>query len=167
MTTAGDRVFNANGLLTWNRATLPERMATSIQGIATRLTRNGFDGSIVFEAHLGRFKIVEENGDFRLATNADAQNPVLAAAIHEMSAEYAIGLGQRHAKSVRDAFTVQGINSENLSAESHGVSRDLVPYPLDVGDVEKWNAIAAQNNRVLLRLIPREGPEISTPVEKL
>lgn len=135
-----------------------QRLET-LKGLLERLTALGFTGTVRLDSHVGEFCYA--------AGSADA--PTLAA--DDLPAERCerIGLPPEEARraSARESVafanflaTRAGDGAVRIEVVPHGSTAPAVPYPagpqgLTAGE---WNALARQNNRVSVLLLPDEPP---------
>ena len=126
-----------------------------VRGLVERLAALGFTGTVRLESHMG---------DFCYVPGADGA-PVLAP--DDLPAERCARIGPTP-EEARSASGRQSVAFANYLAShaadpalhieilARGTSRPAVPYPPTVAGISagEWNAIARQNNRVSVSLLP-------------
>jgi CheY-like chemotaxis protein len=138
---------------------LGDQRLETLKGLLERLTALGFTGTVRLDSHVGEFCYAP----------ASADAPSLAP--DDLPAERCerIGLPPEEARraSARESVafanflaTRAGDTAVRIEVVPHGSAAPAVPYPpgpqgLTAGE---WNALARQNNRVSVLLLPDESP---------
>ncbi len=131
-----------------------DALANKLQGMLDHLENLGFQGEIKLTSHLGRFCLqVDDNGTYVLA-NEDllAANCDYSGHVLDHSSFVTDRLGPEFAKLIE---RVNGGVQLNLVALYASDSTPRVPYPPGTARAGDWNAVARQNNRVEVELIPQ------------
>jgi len=127
-----------------------------VRGLVERLQADGFRGEIRLEGHSGQFCLIASQGGWRVApaeTGIDRcdvkgffskQDARLASARQTPEFRSLLESPEVAASGIR--VVVEGKGDE-LRAASY-------PTPEQVASAGEWNAVAARNNRITLRLVP-------------
>ncbi len=128
-------------------------LAEKVEGMFDHLDRLGFRGEIKLTSHLGRFcLVVDDAGTYVLADNS---TPVLDCAYSGHVLDNSSFVTDRLGPEFAELMEQSPANVElNLVALYASDSRPLVPYPPTSVTAGDWNAVARQNNRVEVELIP-------------
>ncbi|MCE7896577.1 MAG: response regulator [Gammaproteobacteria bacterium PRO8] len=126
-----------------------------LRGLVDRLATLGFTGTLRLDGHVG---------DFCYVSGADG---ALQLAPDELPAERCarIGLGQDEARAASGRQSIAFANylagraadpALRIEVVPHGSAQPAVPYPALLAGLTagEWNAVARQNNRVNITLLP-------------
>lgn len=127
-----------------------------VRGLVERLQADGFRGEIRLEGHAGQFCLVASQGGWQVATASTGidrcdvkgffskQDARLASARQTPEFRALLESPEIAASGIR--VVVEGKGDE-LRAASY-------PTPEQVASAGEWNAVAALNNRITLKLVP-------------
>lgn len=126
-----------------------------LRGLVDRLATLGFTGTLRLDGHVG---------DFCYVSGADG---ALQLAPEELPVERCarIGLGQDEARAASGRQSIAFANylasraadpALRIEVVAHGSAQPVVPYPALLAGLTagEWNAVARQNNRVNITLLP-------------
>jgi CheY-like chemotaxis protein len=147
--------INQGGRYSFGATPLDDGRAAGLAALFTQLDQLGFMGTVAIDVHVGRFCMnYRPDGTLELAP---AQQPAATCEQIGWPELESVALGQK--QSVAFANTVAAAMAENpgLRVEnvSHGSTLPVVDYPLADYELSAgaWNAVAAANHRVGVRLI--------------
>jgi CheY-like chemotaxis protein len=146
--------FNRGGQFGFGEVGLDDRRADVLGVLLEELERIGFAGTVVLDVHVGRFCMnYAPSGDLELAPPEQSAATCDQIGWPELEA---VAMGQE--QTLDFAYTVANTTKQwpsvSVETRSHGSAVPLVPYPTSDYDLTTadWNAIAARNQRVELRL---------------
>ncbi len=134
-----------------------DRRLVVVQQLVSRLKSLGFRGVVRLESHLGEFCLVGNDVDgYRQAPD---DLPVTQCSLigHPLQDLPALGVRQSIAfANFLDTSPLLENGDIRIDIESYRFGRPRLDYPPQYADVsaQRWNRIAAANNRVEVRLIP-------------
>jgi CheY-like chemotaxis protein len=147
--------FNSGGRFEFGEVALDGSRANVLGGLLEELRRINFAGTVALDVHVGRFCMnYGANGDLELAAPAQAVATCDQLGWPELEA---VAIGQQ--QSLDFAYVLATAAKENralrLETLSHGSAEPIVPYPASNYDLTagEWNALAARNQRVEIRLV--------------
>ena len=148
--------FNQGGRFPFGEVGLDGARAEGLSTLFAALQRLGFAGTVAVDVHLGRFCMSYGSGG-TLELEAPDRSTEVCDQIGWPEVE-AIGVGTQESLPFAYVLSDAAKRYPSLRVEtaSHGTAVPLVPYPSTNyrSTVGEWNAIAAQNQRVEVRLIP-------------
>jgi CheY-like chemotaxis protein len=138
---------------------LDDERATVLASLAEQLDRIGFEGRIAFEAHVGRFCMnIGSDGMLELAP---PDQPATTCSQIGWPESDAVALGARQTLAFANAVATAMARNPQIAVEtfSRGSEDPEVDYPAAGYELTAgvWNAVAAANHRVDVRIIPRQG----------
>jgi len=146
---------NQGGRYAFGATALDDARAAALAGLFKQLEELGFTGTVAIDVHLGRFCMnYRADGMPELAPQEQPAATCEQVGWPELEA---VALGQR--QSVAFANTVASATARNpllrVESVSHGSAEPSVDYPLADFQLTAgaWNAVAAANQRVAVRLI--------------
>jgi CheY-like chemotaxis protein len=153
--------INQGGRYEFGATPLDDGRAAMVSGLFTQLQQLGFAGTVVIDVHVGRFCMnYRPDGTLELAP---PQQPAATCEQVGWPELEAVALGQR--QSLAFANTVASATAKNprLRVEnlSHGSTLPAVDYPRSDYELTAgaWNAVAAANQRVDVRLVADANAE--------
>jgi hypothetical protein len=153
--------INQGGRYEFGATPLDDGRAAMVSGLFTQLQQLGFAGTVAIDVHVGRFCMnYRPDGTLELAP---PQQPAATCEQIGWPELEAVALGQR--QSLAFANTVASATAKNprLRVEnlSHGSTLPAVDYPRSDYELTAgaWNAVAAANQRVDVRLVADAGAE--------
>lgn len=136
-----------------------DERATMLASLSEQLDRVGFEGRIAFEAHVGRF-CMNYGSDGMLELAPPDQPATTCSQIGWPEGE-AIALGERQSLAFANAVSTAMARNPQIAVEtfSRGSDDPEVDYPAPGYELTAgvWNAIAAANHRVNVRIVPRQA----------
>jgi CheY-like chemotaxis protein len=154
--------INQGGRYAFGATALDDGRAAVISALLKQLDQLGFAGTVAIDVHVGRFCMnYRPDGTLELAP---PQQPAAACEQVGWPELEAVSLGQRQSLAFANAVASATAKTPRMRVEnvSRGSTLPAVDYPL--ADYEltagAWNAVAAANHRVGVRLIadPPGGP---------
>jgi CheY-like chemotaxis protein len=136
-----------------------DERATVLTSLAEQLDRIGFEGRIAFEAHVGRFCM--NYGSDGMLELAPPDQPATTCSQIGWSESEAVALGARQSLAFANAVATAMARNPQIAVEtfSRGSEDPEVDYPAAGYELTAavWNAVAAANHRVDVRIVPRQG----------
>ncbi|HUO68199.1 MAG TPA: response regulator [Gammaproteobacteria bacterium] len=147
---------NQGGHYGFGTVPLDDARATVFEGLFEQLSRLGFAGTVTIDVHAGRFCMnYGLNGSLELAP---PDQPAAACEQIGWSEEDAVSLGKSQSLAFANAVAIAAARYPRIKIESaaRGSSEPAVPYPVSSTELTAgtWNAIAAANQRVTVRISP-------------
>ncbi len=150
--------FNQGGGFAFGDVPFGDSQASVLTTLVGELDRLNFVGTVALEAHVGRF-CMNAGANGGLEPSPSAQSASMCEQIGWPDAEAAT-IGQGESLSFAYALANAARRYPHLRIEKvlRGAASPAVPYPSPYSATAgEWNKIAARNQRVELRLIPRGG----------
>jgi hypothetical protein len=147
--------LNQGGRYAFGAAPLDDGRAAVLTALFTQLEQLGFSGTVAIDVHVGRFCMnYRPDGTLELAP---PQQPAATCEQIGWPELEAVALGERQSVAFANTVASATAGNQRLRVEmlSRGTSQPAVEYPL--ADFEltagAWNAVAAANQRVAVRLV--------------
>jgi CheY-like chemotaxis protein len=138
---------------------LDDERATMLASLAEQLDRIGFEGRIAFEAHVGRFCM--NYGSDGMLELAPPDQPATTCSQIGWPENEARALGARQSLAFANAVATAMARNPQIAVEtlSRGSEDPEVDYPATGYELTAgvWNAVAAANHRVSVRIVPAPG----------
>lgn len=135
---------------------LDDERATMLAALTEQLDRLGFEGRVALETHVGRF-CMNVGSDGLLELAAPEQPAATCSQIGWPESE-AVTLGDRQSLAFANAVASAMARNPGIAVEtySRGSEDPDVDYPATSYELTAgvWNAVAAANHRVNVRIIP-------------
>jgi CheY-like chemotaxis protein len=146
---------NQGGRYSFGSVPLDDERAAVVSALFEQLERLGFAGTVAIDVHVGRFCMnYEFDGMLELAP---PDQPAATCEQVGWPESEAVAMGQRQSLAFANAVAAASAKNPRLQVEhlSHGSAEPAIDYP--TADYEltagAWNAIAAANQRVAVRLV--------------
>jgi hypothetical protein len=148
---------NQGGRYGFGSVPLDDARATVFTALFDQLARLGFAGTVRIEVHAGRFCMnYGQNGALELAPPSQ---PAATCEQVGWSENEAVSLGKSQSLAFANAIASAAARYPGLKIESasQGSAEPVVDYPASSADLTAghWNAVAAANQRVAVRIVPR------------
>jgi hypothetical protein len=148
--------FNQGGRFAFGELPLDAERASALAELFGELRRMQFAGTVAIDVHMGRFCMsYGADGALELASANQAAAECERIGWSEVEA---ISMGEQQslafAYALANADSDLRIETASLGAADPMVSYPASPYAVTAGE---WNAIAARNQRVELRLVPQSA----------
>ena len=129
--------------------------AEQLAGLLEQLAAAGFQGEVLLEAHLGEFCLVADaTGSYRLA---EPDLPALSCTLIGHPLDSSSFAAERQSPEFEQFLRAGGLPpgiSVRVLAHDRLSSVARLPYPDGGAEAGAWNAVAAENHRVELSLVP-------------
>jgi CheY-like chemotaxis protein len=149
---------NQGGRYAFDAPPLDDGRATVLTALVAQLADLGFEGTVAIDVHVGRFCM--NYGPGGVLELASAEQPATACEQIGWPEPEALTLGQRRSLGFANVMTsVEARHPRvRIEYESYGSLLPAVEYPRSGYELtaEAWNAVAAANQRVDVRLIADE-----------
>ena len=140
-----------------------ERLAL-LQALVSQLKSAGFQGVIQVDGHIGEFCLVQVayEGGGEISMLPSPELLVSSCSVIGSSASVAMQQSVEQSNDFQQFVSSQGLMLAEaelrLEIRAYGASQPLYPYPEGLGGVSSgdWNAVALNNNRIYIALIPSE-----------
>jgi hypothetical protein len=147
---------NQGGRYGFGSVPLDDARATVFTALFDQLARLGFAGTVRIEVHAGRFCMnYGQNGALELAPPSQ---PAATCEQVGWSENEAVSLGKSQSLAFANAIASAAARYPGLKIESasRGSAEPVVDYPASSADLTagNWNAVAAANQRVAVRIVP-------------
>jgi CheY-like chemotaxis protein len=154
---------NQGGRYGFGTVPLDDARATVFEGLFDQLARLGFAGTVTIDVHAGRFCMnYAQNGALELAP---PNQPASSCEQMGWPEEDAVSLGKSQSLAFANAVAIAASRYPRVKIESasRGSSEPAVAYPVPSADLTAgaWNAIAAANQRVTVRILPSPAGPVS------
>ena len=155
---------NQGGRYGFGSVPLDDARATVFTALFDQLARLGFAGTVAIEVHTGRFCMdYGQNGGLELAP------PTQPAATCEQvgwSEDEAVAIGKSQTLAFANAVASSAARYPRLKivSASRGSAEPAFEYPASSADLTagSWNAVAAANQRVAVKILPESNASASS-----
>lgn len=148
---------NNSGEYGYGELAFGDRRLLMLTELVSRLNAARFEGTIELQAHIGDFCLVrDERGDLKLAP---PELPLERCDLVGFDRNQARSLAEQQSVGFANFLATSPLLREGkikVRTQPVGNSRPLFGYPprANVATAGLWNAIAARNNRIQIKLIP-------------
>ncbi len=148
--------LNQGGRYPFGAVPLGDDRAAVLESLIAKLEKLEFAGTIAFDVHVGRF-CMNYGADGTLEP-APAEQPAATCERIGWPEADAVAMGRQESRAFANVVATATADNPLLKVEtvSHGTTEPVVDYPIaDYGlTAGAWNAVAAANQRIGVRLIP-------------
>jgi len=153
---------NQGGRYGFGAVPLDDARATVFAGLFDQLGRLGFVGTVTIEVHTGRFCMdYGQNGALELAP---PEQPASTCEQLGRSEDQAVAAGRSQSLAFANAVASAAARYPRLKIENapRGSAEPAVDYPVSTSDLTAgaWNAIAAANQRVAVKILPERAASV-------
>lgn len=149
---------NRGNRYSFNAVPFDDERATVLASLAEQLDRIGFEGLIAFEVHVGRFCM--NYGSDGMLELAPPDQPATTCQQIGWPETEAVALGERQSLAFANAVATAMARNPQIAVEtrSRGSANPEAAYPAAGYELTAgaWNAVAAANHRVDVRIVPRQ-----------
>jgi CheY-like chemotaxis protein len=135
---------------------LDDERATMLASLTEQLDRLGFEGRVAIETHVGRFCM--NYGSDGMLDLAPPDQPAATCSQIGWPESEAVALGQRQSLAFANAVATSIARHPRIAVQtfSRGNEEPEMDYPATSYELTAgvWNAVAAANHRVVVRIIP-------------
>ncbi len=147
---------NQGGRYAFGAVPLDDARATVFAGLFDQLARLDFAGTVAIEVHAGRFCM--DRGQDGALELAPPERPASTCEQIGWSEDQAVSVGRSQSLAFANTVASAAARYPRLKIESasRGSAEPAVDYPASSYDLTAgaWNAIAAANQRVIVKILP-------------